>query len=116
MHLCSVKSRAARFPQPLRLFDRMRGARSSHPSEPRRKLPRGAGGSVRLGRLAVGDAVDLGWKLAAAVDGWAGPRLLESYDAERRPVALRNVEEATRTKLEAVGFRIANRPCFSSQT
>jgi 2-polyprenyl-6-methoxyphenol hydroxylase-like FAD-dependent oxidoreductase len=44
----------------------------------------------------MGDAVDLGWKLAAAVDGWAGPKLLESYDAERRPVALRNVEEATR--------------------
>jgi 2-polyprenyl-6-methoxyphenol hydroxylase-like FAD-dependent oxidoreductase len=44
----------------------------------------------------MGDAVDLGWKLAAAVGGWAGPKLLDSYDAERRPVALRNVEEATR--------------------
>jgi len=44
----------------------------------------------------MGDAVDLGWKLAAALAGWAGPKLLESYDAERRPVALRNVEEATR--------------------
>jgi 2-polyprenyl-6-methoxyphenol hydroxylase-like FAD-dependent oxidoreductase len=44
----------------------------------------------------VGDAVDLGWKLAAAVRDWAGSRLLDSYDAERRPVALRNVEEATR--------------------
>jgi hypothetical protein len=44
----------------------------------------------------MGDAVDLGWKLAAAVQGWAGRDLLESYDAERRPVALRNVEEATR--------------------
>jgi len=44
----------------------------------------------------VGDAVDLGWKLAAAVQGWAGPALLPSYDAERRPVAVRNVEEATR--------------------
>ncbi|HVQ62563.1 MAG TPA: FAD-dependent monooxygenase [Burkholderiales bacterium] len=44
----------------------------------------------------VGDAVDLGWKLAATVEGWAGPRLLDSYDAERRPVAVRNVEEATR--------------------
>src|SRR5215467_3524419 len=44
----------------------------------------------------MGDAVDLGWKLAAAVEGWAGPSLLESYDAERRPVAVRNVEEATR--------------------
>src|SRR5215470_5114155 len=44
----------------------------------------------------MGDAVDLGWKLAAAVEGWAGPELLSSYDAERRPVAQRNVEEATR--------------------
>jgi hypothetical protein len=41
------------------------------------------------------DAVDLGWKLEAAVRGWGGPRLLASYDAERRPVALRNVREAT---------------------
>ena len=43
----------------------------------------------------IGDAVDLGWKLAAAVQGWAGPALLDSYDAERRPVALRNVEAMT---------------------
>ncbi|MBW2416387.1 MAG: FAD-dependent monooxygenase [Deltaproteobacteria bacterium] len=32
----------------------------------------------------IGDAVDLGWKLAASLQGWGGPRLLESYDAERR--------------------------------
>lgn len=32
------------------------------------------------------DARNLGWKLAAVVQGWAGPRLLDSYDAERRPV------------------------------
>jgi len=32
------------------------------------------------------DAVDLGWKLAAQLEGWGGPRLLDSYDAERRPV------------------------------
>ncbi|HVA12866.1 MAG TPA: FAD-dependent monooxygenase, partial [Stellaceae bacterium] len=43
----------------------------------------------------MGDAVDLGWKLAAAVEGWGGPGLLESYQAERRPVAQRNVGEAT---------------------
>ncbi len=41
------------------------------------------------------DAVDIGWKLEAAVRGWAGPGLLRSYAAERRPVALRNVKEAT---------------------
>ena len=34
----------------------------------------------------LSDAVDLGWKLAAVLDGWAGPRLLESYEAERRPI------------------------------
>ena len=42
----------------------------------------------------MGDAIDLGWKLAAAVQGWAGESLLRSYEAERRPVALRNVREA----------------------
>ena len=41
------------------------------------------------------DAVDIGWKLEAAIRGWAGPKLLGSYEAERRPVALRNVKEAT---------------------
>lgn len=40
----------------------------------------------------LGDACDLGWKLAATLNGWAGPRLLDSYDAERRPVALFNRE------------------------
>jgi 2-polyprenyl-6-methoxyphenol hydroxylase-like FAD-dependent oxidoreductase len=40
----------------------------------------------------IADAVDLGWKLAGSVDGWAGPRLLDSYAAERRPVALFNRE------------------------
>ncbi|MEU2461237.1 FAD-dependent monooxygenase [Streptomyces sp. NPDC012473] len=34
----------------------------------------------------VQDAFNLAWKLAAAVRGRAGTRLLESYDAERRPI------------------------------
>ena len=38
----------------------------------------------------IGDAVDLGWKLAAAVKGFAGPGLLASYESERRPVGYRN--------------------------
>ena len=33
----------------------------------------------------IGDVVDLGWKLAAVVQGWGGPNLLASYDAERQP-------------------------------
>jgi 2-polyprenyl-6-methoxyphenol hydroxylase-like FAD-dependent oxidoreductase len=35
----------------------------------------------------VGDAVNLGWKLAAVLHGWAPAELLDSYEAERRPVA-----------------------------
>ena len=36
--------------------------------------------------MGVADGVDLGWKLAAVLQGWGGPRLLESYERERRPV------------------------------
>ncbi len=32
------------------------------------------------------DAVNLGWKLAAVLHGWGGPRLLDSYTEERRPI------------------------------
>lgn len=42
----------------------------------------------------LGDAVDLGWKLAAVLEGWAPPALLDSYERERRPVAWRNVNAA----------------------
>ncbi|MET9297504.1 FAD-dependent monooxygenase [Streptomyces sp. NPDC003077] len=40
----------------------------------------------------LADAVDLGWKLAAVLGGWGGPGLLDSYESERRPVALFNRE------------------------
>src|SRR6185295_11649388 len=39
----------------------------------------------------VGDAVDLGWKLAGTLQGWGGPGLLASYEVERRQVGDRNV-------------------------
>jgi 2-polyprenyl-6-methoxyphenol hydroxylase-like FAD-dependent oxidoreductase len=44
----------------------------------------------------IGDAVDLGWKLEATIKGWGGTSLLATYEAERRPVGLRNVAEASR--------------------
>jgi len=37
--------------------------------------------------LGVQDAFNLGWKLAAEIAGWAPDGLLDSYHAERRPVA-----------------------------
>jgi len=42
----------------------------------------------------LGDAVDLGWKLHAAIVGWGANGLLDSYEIERRPVAVRNVGHA----------------------
>lgn len=36
--------------------------------------------------MGVADGVDLGWKLAAVLQGWGGNALLDSYAAERRPV------------------------------
>jgi hypothetical protein len=43
---------------------------------------------------AVEDAVNLGWKLAHVIKGTAKPKLLESYELERRPLALRNTAYA----------------------
>jgi 2-polyprenyl-6-methoxyphenol hydroxylase-like FAD-dependent oxidoreductase len=54
-------------------------------------LPLGAQGM----NTGIGDAVNLGWKLGAAVHGWAPADLLDSYHAERHPVGaavLRNVQ------------------------
>ena len=39
--------------------------------------------------LGLQDAVNLGWKLAAEIRGWAPAGLLDSYDTERRPVGER---------------------------
>jgi hypothetical protein len=42
----------------------------------------------------IDDVANLSWKLAARVQGWGGAGLLGSYDAERRPVAVRNTAAA----------------------
>jgi 2-polyprenyl-6-methoxyphenol hydroxylase-like FAD-dependent oxidoreductase len=52
-----------------------------------RVTPRGGTGM----NTAIADGYDLGWKLAWVLHGWAGPDLLDSYEAERRPVAEHNV-------------------------
>ena len=51
-----------------------------------RLSPRGATGM----NTAIRDGYDLGWKLAWVLHGWAGEELLDSYEAERRPVAEHN--------------------------
>jgi 2-polyprenyl-6-methoxyphenol hydroxylase-like FAD-dependent oxidoreductase len=49
--------------------------------------------------LGVHDAFNLGWKLAAAVEGWAPADLLDSYHDERHPVAAA-VLDNTRAQME----------------
>ena len=55
----------------------------------------------------VGDAVDLSWKLAATLEGWGGPQLLASYEAERRPIGLRNVKASRAAMTGRLGWRAA---------
>lgn len=43
----------------------------------------------------IQDAVNLSWKLAGTLQGWGGDKLLPSYGFEQKPVAERNVAEAT---------------------
>jgi 2-polyprenyl-6-methoxyphenol hydroxylase-like FAD-dependent oxidoreductase len=45
----------------------------------------------------MADSFDLGWKLEAALRGWAGSELLASYEIERRPAAVRNAGASTET-------------------
>ncbi|WP_030611991.1 rifampin monooxygenase [Streptomyces fulvoviolaceus] len=52
--------------------------------------------------LGVQDAFNLGWKLAAAVDGWAPKGLLDSYHDERHPVGAR-VLDNTRAQMTLLG-------------
>jgi 2-polyprenyl-6-methoxyphenol hydroxylase-like FAD-dependent oxidoreductase len=35
--------------------------------------------------MGIADSVDLGWKMAAILQGWGDPKLLDSYEIERRP-------------------------------
>ena len=49
--------------------------------------------------LGIQDAFNLGWKLAAEVDGWAPDGLLDSYETERHPVAA-DVLDNTRAQMQ----------------
>ena len=52
----------------------------------------------------LGDAGDIGWKLAAVLDGWGGKGLLDSYEAERRPVAEIHVTRSTELYRQLTGY------------
>ena len=44
--------------------------------------------------MGIGDGVDLGWKIAATLQGWGGPALVDSYALERRPMHKAVIDEA----------------------
>lgn len=53
----------------------------------------------------IADAVDLGWKLAAVLEGWGGPSLLESYETERRPVAWSAVQFSSQVYAQEMALK-----------
>jgi 2-polyprenyl-6-methoxyphenol hydroxylase-like FAD-dependent oxidoreductase len=64
----------------------------------------------------VGDAVDLGWKLAATLQGWGGPKLLQSYEVERRQIGDRNVGASRYANLGRRKWRSMWRPDILDDT
>jgi hypothetical protein len=53
---------------------------------------------------AIHGAHNLAWKLAAVLNGWAAPSLLDTYEAERRPVGERNVARSIGKLPELTGI------------
>jgi 2-polyprenyl-6-methoxyphenol hydroxylase-like FAD-dependent oxidoreductase len=64
----------------------------------------------------IGDAIDLSWKLHAALRGWGGPALLDSYEIERRQVGDRNVGASRYASLGRRKWRGQYRPNIREAT
>ena len=86
----------SRFGDATRLAERYRTDRVLLAGDAAHIHPPTGGQGLNLG---VQDAFNLGWKLAAAVNGWAPQGLLDSYETERRPVAA-DVLNTTRAMME----------------
>ncbi len=87
---------SSRFGDATRLAERYRVGRVLLAGDAAHIHPPIGGQGVNLG---VQDAFNLGWKLAAQVNGWAPPPLVDTYETERRPVA-EDVLDNTRAQLE----------------
>ncbi|MFF6961025.1 rifampin monooxygenase [Streptomyces sp. NPDC008317] len=86
----------SRFGDTTRLADSYRVGRALLAGDAAHIHPPTGGQGLNLG---VQDAFNLGWKLAAAVNGWAPEGLLDTYETERRPVAAA-VLDNTRAQME----------------
>jgi putative polyketide hydroxylase len=74
-----------------RLADRFREGRIFLAGDAAHVMPPMGGFGMNTG---IADAHNLAWKLARVLRGQAGPGLLDSYDAERRPVARFTMDQA----------------------
>ncbi len=88
----------SRFTDVTRLAERYRAGRVFLAGDAAHVHPPLGGQGLNLG---LQDAFNLGWKLAAEVNGWAPDRLLDSYHAERHPVAA-DVLNTTRAQSELI--------------
>ncbi|MGW8889116.1 rifampin monooxygenase [Streptomyces sp. NPDC055749] len=89
----------SRFGDATRQAERYRAGRALLAGDAAHIHPPTGGQGLNLG---VQDAFNLGWKLAAAVDGWAPEGLLDTYQAERHPVGAR-VLDNTRAQITLLG-------------
>ena len=97
----------SRFGDATRLAERYRVGRVLLAGDAAHIHPPTGGQGLNLG---VQDAFNLGWKLAAQVRGWAPETLLDTYQAERHPVAA-DVLDNTRAQMELLSPNRARRPC-----
>ncbi|GAA4920313.1 2-polyprenyl-6-methoxyphenol hydroxylase-like FAD-dependent oxidoreductase [Actinomycetospora succinea] len=86
----------SRFGDATRQAERYRVSRALMAGDAAHVHPPVGGQGLNLG---VQDAANLGWKLAATVAGWAPDGLLDTYEAERHPVAA-DVLATTRAQME----------------
>ncbi|MFF4472167.1 rifampin monooxygenase [Streptomyces sp. NPDC001599] len=86
----------SRFGDATRLAERYRVGRVLLAGDAAHIHPPTGGQGLNLG---LQDAFNLGWKLAARIRGWAPDTLLDTYQAERRPVA-EDVLDNTRAQME----------------
>ena len=90
----------SRFGDGTRLAERYRTGRVLLAGDAAHIHPPTGGQGLNLG---IQDAFNLGWKLAAAVNGWAPDGLLNSYHAERHPVAA-DVLDNTRAQMQLMSL------------
>ncbi len=86
----------SRFGDATRLAERYRVGRVLLAGDAAHIHPPAGGQGLNLG---IQDAFNLGWKLAAQIRGWAPETLLDTYHAERHPVA-EDVLDNTRAQME----------------